>query len=349
QQAGNLIVLGGYELASRLSYFIQNGPPDDTLLDAAAGGQLATADAVATQARRLVATPPAHDTVRDFHHQWLNLDIYANKLTKDPTNFPTVTPALAATLMGETELYVNDVVFTQQKGFPSLMTAPFTYVTKNTAPLYGLTGTFGDSFVRVSLDPAQRAGLLTQLGFLASNAYSNQSSPIHRGVFVQRRVLCGTLPDPPPNVPQLPPLAATQTTRQEVDLHTAPAACTGCHHGLINPLGFGFENYDAVGRYRTTENGIAIDATGDLVGTAAKPHFTNAVEEAAQIAASPEAEACYAKTWLRYAFGRAETGGDACAIGVLAGNLASDDYKVTDLMVDLTRTRSFMYRAPGGN
>ena len=98
---------------------------------------------------------------------------------------------------------------------------------------------------------------------------------------------------------------------------------------------------------------MTIDATGVLVGTAAgaagQASFTNAMEEVALIAASPEAEACYAKTWIRYAFGRTESSGDACAIGVLAGNLASDAYKVTDLMVDLTRTRSFMYRAPGGN
>jgi hypothetical protein len=353
QQAGGLVVLDAYERASRLSYFIQNGPPDDMLSAKADAGQLASADDVAAEARRLVGTTPAHETVRDFHHQWLNMDIYANKLTKDATAYPTVTPDLAPTLAGETEKFVDDVVFSLAKGFPSLMTAPFTYVNQTTAPIYGVTGNFGAALQRVDLDPTQRAGLLTQLGFLASNAYSNRSSPIHRGVFVQRRVLCGTIPDPPPNVPQLPPLAATQTTRQEVDMHTAPDACSGCHHAIINPVGFGFENYDAVGGYRTTENGFPIDATGTLAGTteaaAGRGAFSNAIEESALIAASPEAAACYAKTWVRYAFGRPESAGDTCAIAVVGGNLASDDYKVTDLMVDLTRTRAFLYRAPGGN
>ena len=347
-QSGGLVILSGYELASRLSYFIQNSPPDDTLLAAAAAGTLASADAVAAQARRLVATPAAHDTVRDFHHQWLNLDVYANKLTKDPA-YPTVTAALAPVLAGETERFVDDVVFTQGKGFPSLMTAPFTYANKTTAALYGVSGTFDDSLKRVDLPPTQRAGLLTQLGFLASNAYSNQSSPIHRGVFVVRRVLCGTIPDPPPNVPQLPALGAAQTTRQAVDMHTASAGCSNCHHGIINPVGFGFENYDAVGKFRTMENGQPVDATGTLAGTASQPAFSNAIEEAAAIAASPEAQGCYAKTWLRYAFGRVESGGDACAVGVLAQNLARDDYRVTDLLVDLTRTRAFMYRSPASN
>jgi hypothetical protein len=226
-------------------------------------------------------------------------------------------------------------------------------VNETTAALYGVQGTFDDSLTRVDLDPTQRAGLLTQLGFLASNAYSNQSSPIHRGVFVVRRVLCETLPDPPPNVPQLPPLTATQTTRQEVDMHTAPAACAGCHHQIINPVGFGFENYDAGGKYRATENGLAIDATGSLAGTVAgaagNASFSNALEESAALAASPEAQACYATNWVRYAFGRAESPGDMCAIGVLAQNLANDSYKVTDLLVDLTRTRAFMYRSPASN
>lgn len=351
-QTGGLVVLSGYELASRLSYFIQNAPPDDTLLAAAAAGVLTSADAVAAQARRLVATPAARDTVRDFHHQWLNLDVYANKLTKDPA-YPTVTPALAPVLSAEAERFVDDVVFTQGKGFPSLMTAPFTYVNKTTAALYGVAGTFDDTLKRVDLDPTQRAGLLTQIGFLASNAYSNQSSPIHRGVFVVRRVLCGVIPDPPPNVPQLPPLGMAQTTRQAVDMHTAPTACAGCHHEIINPVGFGFENYDAVGKFRTTENGQAIDATGILADTAAgaagTASFANAIQESALIAASPEAQACYAKTWLRYAFGRVESDGDKCAVGVLGQNLASDSYKVTDLLVDLTRTRAFMYRSPASN
>jgi hypothetical protein len=350
--SGTLLALSGYELASRLSLFLQNGPPDDALLDAAAAGQLGGALAVADQARRLVGTPAAEETVRDFHHQWLLMDLYPNKLAKDPTLYPTVTPALAPVLVAETERFVGDVIFGLGKGFGTLMTAPFTYVNQTTAPLYGVAGTFGDSLQRVDLDPAERAGLLTQLGFLAVNAYSNQSSPIHRGAFVQRRVLCATIPDPPPNVPQLPGLGSAQTTRQEVDLHTAPDACAGCHHALINPVGFGFEGYDAVGRYRTTENGFPIDATGVLAGTAAaaagQASFAGAVEESRLIAAAPEAQSCYARTWVRYALGRAETAGDSCAIATLAANLASDDYRITDLLIDLTRTKAFLYRAPGG-
>jgi len=344
QTSGGVIALGGYEMASRLSFFLTNGPPDDALLDAAAGGQLATADGVASQAQRLIATDAAKETVRDFHHQWLVMDNYANKLAKDAAKYPTVTPDLAPVLAQETEKFIAEVTFTQGKGWKSLLTAPFTFVNSTTAPLYGVSGSFGSTLTRVDLDPAKRAGLFTQLGFLATHAYSNQSSPIHRGAFIQRNVLCTRIPDPPPMVPELPPLMATQTTRQQVDMHTAPAECANCHHNYINPVGFGLENYDAVGAFRATENGVTIDATGTLAGTAANAPFTDGVSESAAIAASPEAQRCYSTTWMRYAFGRAETAADMCAIQVLGARLQDDSYKVTDLMVDITRTTAFMYR-----
>jgi hypothetical protein len=348
QASGGLIPLGSFEIASRLSFMLVNGPPDDELLDAAERNELTTVEAVTGQARRLLALPAARDTVKDFHRQWLQTDDYANKLTKDTTRFPSVTPDLAPILAEETERFVEAVSFDMGKGFLSLMTAPFTFVNRTTAPLYGVSGTFGTGLTRADLDPTRRAGLLTQIGFLATHAYTNQSSPIHRGTFVVRSVLCGTLPDPPPMVPELPPLGATQTTRQQVDAHTAPDGCKNCHHAIINPVGFGFENYDAVGQYRTMENGADIDATGFLTATAAKAAFTDAISESRLIAESPEGRRCYAATWTRYAYGRAETAGDSCALGALATNLGSDDYKVTDLLVDLTRTKAFMYRAPGG-
>jgi hypothetical protein len=343
QVSGGVIALGGYEMASRLSFFIANSPPDDALLDAAAAGQLATADGVAAQAQRLIATDAARETVRDFHHQWLLMDAAANHLTKD-SKYPTVTPDLAPALAEETERFIAEVTFTQGKGFVSLMTAPFTFVNATTAPLYGVSGSFGTGLTRVDLDPTRRAGLFTQLGFLATRAYTNQSSPIHRGAFIQRSVLCAAIPDPPPNVPELPPLMATQTTRQQVDMHTAPVECASCHHQYINPVGFGFENYDAAGVFRTMENGVTIDATGTLAGTAARTPFTDAVSESAAIAASPEAQRCYSATWMRYAYGRADGVTDSCAVQVLGSRLANDSYKITDLMVDITRTTAFMYR-----
>lgn len=353
QASGDSVALNGFEVASRLALLLVNAPPDDILLDAAQNGALGSVEGVTAQAKRLLATSDARTTIADFHRQWLELDTIDNKLAKDPAQFPSVTPDLAPTLRQESQRYIEAVTFDVGKGFRSLFTAPFAFVNQVTAPLYGALGSFGVELQRVELDPAQRAGILTQVAFLASRAYSGKTSPIHRGVFIQRRVLCNTIPDPPAHVPSPPALQPTQTTRQQVEQHTSAPACAGCHQAIINPVGFAFENYDAVGQYRTQENGVTIDASGMLVGTAAaasgQANFQNAIEASALIAESPEARACYAKNWLRYAYGRAEQPADECALAAMAGALASDDYKVTDLMLDLTRTKAFMFRAAGGS
>ena len=133
-------------------------------------------------------------------------------------------------------------------------------------------------------------------------------------------------------------------------MHTAPDACASCHHEAINPLGFGFENYDAVGAWRTTENGVTIDATGTLAGTAAKTavHQRDHANRR-RSRRRPRRAAATPRPGCATRSGAATGAGDACAIQVLGGNLGDDDYKVTDLMVDITRTRAFMFRAPGGN
>ena len=338
--------LDHYEMAARLSFLLANTTPDDLLLRAAETQALGTPDAVATEAQRLLAGEGARETVRDFHHQWLDLDVYANKLTKDQALYPGVTPDLAPLLQSEVERFVEAVTFEQGRGLKSLFSAPFSFANSATAPLYGVKGQFGDALQRVELDPQERAGLLTQIGFLATRAFSQSSSPIHRGVFIQRRLLCATIPNPPANVPSLPPLdgSVVKTTREQVDRHTSPAACAGCHHTLINPVGFGLENYDAVGRYRTQENGVAIDASGELAGTAAHPSFVSGVELARAVSEAPEARTCYARNWFRYVFGREETDADACALGQLAARLADDTYSALDLLADLSRTPSFRQR-----
>jgi hypothetical protein len=154
-------------------------------------------------------------------------------------------------------------------------------------------------------------------------AYTDQSSPIHRGVFIQRKVLCAALPDPPANTPQPPALGPSQTTRQQIDTLTAVSPCNGCHHTLINPVGFAFEAYDAVGQYRSEENGAPIDASGKLAGTAAalagKADFRDALDASALIADSFEGRRCFAETWLRYTFGRAQDASEGCSTALRRG------------------------------
>lgn len=340
------IALSPFELASRLSYLLWNSTPTATLLDLAEAGGLQTPEQLRAQAVAMLEDPRARSVVDTFHHQWLDLDHYEN-ITRDETMYPAFTAQVPALMQEETRHFVRDVVLSAKAPFRTLFNASHTFVNQQLAPFYGAQGSFAaDRFDRVELDPKQRRGLLTQLGFLASHAYTRTDSPIHRGVFVIRKVLCQMIPNPPGDIdPNLPALSATiKTTRQQVDAHTSPAGCTGCHT-RINGIGFGFSNYDAAGQYRTTENGEPVDASGAIDLDGQRRTFGSGVELAELVAGSTEARTCYSLNWVRYAFQRQDAAEDACAIEDLRTSLTRDDYPVRDAIADLTRSRAFRFRA----
>src|SRR5690606_19247603 len=199
--------------------------------------------------------------VSDFHFQWLKLSRYAD-LQRDSDSFPLFSPSLP--MQEEALRFIEHIGFEEEKGFASLLTAPQTFVNRDLAALYGLRGNFGDELQLVELDPNERGGLLTQIGFLAANAYAFETSPIHRGVFVNRTILCKSIQDPPSNL-EIGDEAIDNpsTTREAVEQQTSPSACSGCH-ALINPAGFAFETFDAVGQVRTSHRGNPIDTTIQL-------------------------------------------------------------------------------------
>lgn len=343
--AEGVIALSGDEVAARLSYMLWNDMPDEALFAAADRGELSTAEQVAAQAKRMLDDPRARGPVADFHRQWLHVDLVnEDKLRRDPAKFPALPATLAASLQGETTRFVEDV-FEHGGGLGDLLTAPFAYVNADTASLYGVDGSFGKDLVRVELDPKRRAGLLTQAAFLASHSYYDLTSPIHRGVFVQRQILCTQLPDPPGDVDlKLPPVGGEiKTTRQQVTRHTSPSACQGCH-GIINPTGFAFEPYDAIGRWRDTENGEPIDATGSTVAGGQKLSFQGPLDFVQQVSKHPATSDCYATNWIRYAYGRKEQKVDACSVRALSEKLRSNGYSIKSLLGDLTTTAAFRHR-----
>ncbi len=344
--ANGVVPLTSFEVATRLSYMLWNTTPDGVLLDLAEAGKLATAPEVKAQAAKMLEDPRALKIVDDFHHQWLELDKY-NNLSRDPTLFPNFSPALSTMMQQETLRFVSHVVFEQKAPFGTLFTAPYTFVNRELAALYKLAGSYTTAaYTRVDLDPSQRAGLLTQTGFLASHAYMRIDSPIHRGVFMIRKVLCLPLADPPGNADlNLPPIMGDiKTTRQQVTVHTSPPACFGCH-ARINAMGFAFQNYDAVGQYRTMDNGVAIDASG-TISLGGKNHtFSNAIDFAKIVAQSDEARSCYARNWMRYAYQRADGAEDGCDIDAMTTKLAKADYPVKEMIGDLTQNSSFRYRS----
>lgn len=344
-----VVALDGWEIAARLSYMMWNSTPDDALLDAAEAGELDDAAGIEEHARRLLADARAADPVQDFHSQWLRMDRYSN-ISKDPDLFPDFDADTPASMAAETREFFRALILEQDATFADLMTSRSTFVDDRLARIYGLEGSFGDTLTPVEVDPATRAGFLTHPGFLAANAYFGESSPIHRGTFVQRQVLCTDIPDPPPGVNlQLPPADENiRTTRQRVEQHTSPDQCAPCH-SMINAPGYAFENYDAVGTVRSTDNGEPVDTVASFEnpdGTAMS--FTGAVDLIEQLSGSDAAKRCYSTQWFRYASARAETESDSCTLDGLHEAMLAQDYDVKELLVALTQTASFRFRAAQG-
>jgi hypothetical protein len=260
--------------------------------------------------------------------------------------FPGYTPALKATWRAETMAFVNDVIFEGDGSVETLLTAPYTMMNADVAAYYGASdGPTGASFERVDLDPAQRAGLLTQPSILAVNAHADQTSPVHRGKFVRERLLCEPIAPPPPNVKAVPPpVAPDATTRERFAQHDSDPVCGKCHQ-LMDPLGFGFEHYDGMGLWRDQDQGMPVDASGEVIGSKdANGKFDGAVELAARLGASEEVRACVVRQWFRYGQGRNETTADACTMAKLQEAFAAANYDIRELLVALTQTDAFLYR-----
>ena len=338
----NLVPLGPYERASRLSYLLWSSMPDDALIAAADADQLQTPDQIGAQAVRMLADPKARDAVAAFHLEWLGVG--GPSPQKVASIYPTWTPALAASMVQETTAYVQHVVFDGPGTLSALLSSPYTYADATLAAFYGLPAPSGSGFQQVALDPTQRLGLLTQGSVLATYAKPDESSPIHRGKFVRMRLFCQTPPPPPPNVPPLPSVDTGGTTRERFAEHANNPACSGCH-SLMDPIGFGFENFDGIGRYRTTDQGQPVDASGDLEQTDdSNGPFVGVPALAQRVAGSGQVQKCFALQLFRYGQGREETDDDACTLKTLDDAFAASGGDVRGLYVTLTKTDTFLYR-----
>jgi mono/diheme cytochrome c family protein len=279
-----------YDVASRLAFALWDAPPDQELLDAAAAGRLATREQVMAQAERLLNDPRARAKLRQFFFRWLRVD-QAPDLAKDKARFPGFDPAVAADLRMSLDLFLEDVVWGPEPDFRRLLLAEEVYLNGRLAGLYGVDLPAEAPFQKVKLDDGRRAGVLTHAYLLSAFAYTGASSPIHRGVFLARGVL-GVKLQPPQDAftPLAEDLHPNLTTRQRVALQTKPPSCQACH-GVINPLGFALERFDAVGRYRDRDNGKPVDASGGYEARDGKDvKFDGARELAAFLAGSVEVQ-----------------------------------------------------------
>ncbi len=340
-----IVRLDGYQLATRLSYFLWSTMPDEFLLEAAANGELDDDAAVAAHARRLLDDPRAEGAIQRFFGNFLELD-HLDGLTKDPEVFPDFQPAIAELMRQETEAFIHAVLIDPagDRSWATLMTADWSMMNAELAAYYGVDGPTGDTFERVALDPAFHSGLLTQGSMMATRARSYESSPVHRGMFVRGNLLCGIVPDVPENLEVDPPDPdPSLTTRERLAEHREDPMCGSCHR-QIDPLGFAFEHFDGDGRFRPTENGLAIDATGLMVDSDVDGEFDGAVELAEKLTESEQAQACFASTLFESAQGRAMDHNDGCSIENLVGDFQDSDFDIRELMVAITQTDAFLYR-----
>jgi hypothetical protein len=336
-----LVRLTSWEMASRLSYLFLGSLPDPTLVEAAEADALKEPAQIEAQAQRLLATDAAKQSVAHFHRQWLRLDGIASA-AKDPQLFPRYTGNAPELLRREADLFLESVAF-GGGGFRALMTAPYTFVSTETAPLYGVSaaGAMPGQFVRAELDPAQRSGFLTLAGTLALLGDFAKTSPIRRGAFVRESLLCDVLPPPPPGAAtSLPDHDPTLSRRQAVERHSSDPACAGCH-ALIDPIGAPFETYDAAGQHRTEENGKPIDASGNVINTSIG-QVSSAIELAQRLGASPEGQSCFVKQLFRFALGRDESGSEP-VIEQLVAQFASGGDSYERVLLQLTQSDAFLY------
>ena len=350
--ATTMVPLSQYEMATRLSYLIWAAGPDDALLDAAGRGELSSRDAVATRARTMLADPKARVAVTDFYKQWLGtsrLDI----TSKSSTAFPAFTDAAREGMRLETPAFVEYVMWTGDHKLATLLTSPTTFVTSALAPIYGVTAPANSATVpkMVTLPANQgRSGVLTQAGFLSAQAHPDQTSPVLRGKFVRSNMMCQPPPMPPMDIDiSVPEVGSGKTARERFAAHlTVAASCNSCH-SLMDPIGLAFEGFDAIGRFRTTENGVTLDLSGEVIASrdpALNGKFTGVPELAAKLAASDQVRDCLATQWFRFSAGRAEEQPDGCSLTTLQDAFAASGGDLVELVVAMTQTDAFWYRAP---
>jgi hypothetical protein len=338
-----------YEVATRLSYLLWGTMPDEPLMAAADAGRLGTRAEIAAQAQRMVGdqqhTAPM---VTEFAGQWLALDDLAT-LDKEAMAFPAWKPDLRAAMRAESDRFIAHVLWQGDGKLTTLLTASYSFMNGPLAAFYGISGVSGDAFTQVTLDPAQRSGLLTHAGLLSvlGNNDVGLTSLVYRGRFVREQLLCQPIPDPPDNAQDdNPPLTPSTTAREWSVARRAKATCGACHTQL-DPIGLGLENFDAIGLYRTVEKGKPIDATGELTGTDVDGTFVGAPALGKKLAGSQTVRDCVALQWFRWGYGRDASPRDACNVATLDRVFASSGGDVRELLLALTQTDAFLFRSQG--
>ena len=327
------------EMASRLSFFLWDAPPDDALLSAGERGELSTVEGVRVAAERLLADERAERALTGFFNEYVHLD-RLDTLRKDPATFPQMSETLGASMKAEIDALFRDIVFTRDADFGELLTSRRIFVDGQLAALYGLPApALPETVTAYDLPPGHpRGGLMATAGILALYAHNTVTSPTLRGKFVASNLLCVDIPPPPAGVvTQLPEGdGSPETMRAKVTRHRADPTCNGCHQ-FMDPMGLALENFDAIGAYRTTDQGLPIDATGELIGET----FQGATGLGRAIRGTSDLGACLARRMYRHATGHLEIPGEEPAVQALVAQLEASGGRVKALALALVVSPGF--------
>jgi hypothetical protein len=351
---GTAIKLTQHEIAQRLSFLLWGSVPDDALSAAADAGELTTKEQILAQAQRMVAVrEKAGPLVAAFHRNWLQMD-NANghwwKIQHDTTKYPLYSVDAVGAYAAELDRFFEEVAFAGGS-FKDLFLSNVGFVNNQTAAIYGLDPAgYGAELTRVELDPNQRPGFLTRIGFLQSYSSFDATSPILRGAFITVNMI-GVDPGPPtPDAIQTPaPPGPFSTQREYVEALTSADSCTGCHTPFVNPPGFVMERYDSIGKWQDTDPlGGAINGTADVYFTSdmAKT-ISSPAQLMEELGKGAVTRRIYAEKWVSFTTGRVPNGNDTCIVESLDAKLAMDGYTVLNLLADLTQADSFRLRVKG--
>jgi hypothetical protein len=350
-----VFVLTPYEVASALSYGYWGTMPDSTLLSAAQSGALTTKDQISAQAQRLLADPRGRARIASFFYEWIQ-GSRANVATPDMAKYPAIyaapggIAAIVKAMHDEEDAFVTNVAFDSTKKFSELFTANYTFANDELATYYGLTPAGSATApAKVSLGPnSARGGILTLGMFLVGHARADESSPTQRGHQIRANILCSDVPPPPAGVvPIISAGTAGVTGRDQIQALTGSGVCAGCHT-LMNPIGFGLEDFDGIGQQRTLDNGAPVDTTGQLTGfddaSGNLITFDGPRQLSNILASYATAQSCFAANYWRYVRGFLPKGVDQPAVQKVQQNFVSTNEDLSNLFVDVVLQDSFVQR-----
>ena len=337
-----VVPVSDYELASRLSYFLWSSMPDAELFELAAQKTLRDPNVLERQVRRMLKDPKSEALVDNFASQWLNLR-NLEEVSPDPKLFPSFSDPLRKDMQRETEEFFATIL-REDRSIMEFLSADFTILNARLAKHYGIEGVKGDEFRKVSLKGTPRAGVLTQASILTLTSNPTRTSPVKRGKWIMENLLNEAPPPPPPNVPELEETAETSpglSLREQLKLHLINETCASCHK-LMDPLGLGFENFDAIGKWRDRDGKLPIDASGELPGGKKFQGPLELVEILKQ--KGPEFRRCLVEKMLTYALGRGLEYYDRCAVDTICANMQKGDDRFSRMVREIVMSPPFLYR-----